>query len=288
LSVPPKVAQSQIDKLPRKPGVYCLYGVDGELLYVGKSVRIRDRIQSHFRSENQGRKQEKLFQETARIEIERTAGNFSASLLELQHIKERQPLLNKQSRKKKQLVVLKEKKEDGYLYPEIVRTKEIDTDAKDNILGVFKSKKQAKSVIENLAREYQLCRKRLRIGSKLRDGPCFYYQLGQCRGACTGEDDPDSYNQRFREAFRDYAVRSWPFEGTVVISEDSADQTDRFIVNRWVIQAAHTYRNDKKHDFFRSVPRPATFNYDTYKTIARVLLNQNNNNKQVTLSKKHD
>jgi DNA polymerase-3 subunit epsilon len=34
-------------------------------------------------------------------------------------------------------------------------------------------------------------------------GPCFYYQVGKCGGACIGHEDPDEYNLRVRQAVAD-------------------------------------------------------------------------------------
>lgn len=281
--MPPKLAESQLEPLDNRPGVYCFHGVDDELLYVGKSVRIRERVRSHFRANNDSRKSERIFQETASITTYPTAGDLGASLLELQHIKDRQPLLNKQSRKKKQLVVLTKASQQGYLFPDIERVKTVDSESKDEILGVFKSKKQAKNTIENLAREYDLCRQRLQIATRLKQGACFHYQLGQCRGACIGEDKPQAYNQRFRRAFADYQVQSWPFSGPVLIEETNDGRTDEFVVNNWVIASATVCTSNQRRDFFRSVPNPATFNYDTYKQLARVLLRPDSD-QQITVS----
>lgn len=274
MPIPPKLAESEISNLPNQPGIYCLHGVDDELLYVGKSVRIRDRVRSHFRGTDESQKRKKLFEQTASIETFRTAGDLGASLLELQHIKGRQPLFNKQSRKKKQLVVAYQRRDDdGYLYPEIQRAKQIDA-FDDCVLGVFKSKRQAKNIIESLARENALCRQRLKVGTKMTDGPCFYFQLDQCRGACIGEDKPENYNQRFRKAFADYRVQAWPFDGAVEIRETDGERTDIFTLDTWIITDAITEIDEHRQNFFRSVDKPATFNYDTYKQIARKLLDR--------------
>ena len=49
-ALPMNLPSSEIDKLPASAGVYYFYDANGVLLYVGKSVHIRNRVMSHFRS----------------------------------------------------------------------------------------------------------------------------------------------------------------------------------------------------------------------------------------------
>ena len=42
--------KSYVATLPQRPGVYRMYAADGELLYVGKAARLRDRVGSYFTS----------------------------------------------------------------------------------------------------------------------------------------------------------------------------------------------------------------------------------------------
>jgi len=37
-------AKGYVATLPQRPGVYRMYAADGELLYVGKAARLRDRV----------------------------------------------------------------------------------------------------------------------------------------------------------------------------------------------------------------------------------------------------
>ena len=45
--------KSLIASLPRRPGVYRMYDAAGELIYVGKAARLRDRVGSYFSSRSQ-------------------------------------------------------------------------------------------------------------------------------------------------------------------------------------------------------------------------------------------
>jgi excinuclease ABC subunit C len=43
-------AKDYVATLPQRPGVYRMYAADGELIYVGKAARLRDRVGSYFSS----------------------------------------------------------------------------------------------------------------------------------------------------------------------------------------------------------------------------------------------
>jgi DNA polymerase-3 subunit epsilon len=274
--VKPKQLDQQIwDSLPNQPGVYRFWGPDGELLYVGKSTQIRNRVRSHFNPSNKTYKHDRLFAETHDITAKLTAGDLSASLLELYEIKNRQPLLNKRSRKKKQLVVAKQDADnDGFLFPQLKRVTSVNNSEDRKILGVFRSKKQATEIIETLAREYKLCRRKLQISTAgNHERSCFYYQLGQCQGACVGREKKREHNKRFRQAFSTYAVRSWPFDGSVTVVDTTDTRRDVFVVSKWCLEEAKTIRGGTKKPFFADATLLDRFYYDVYKTLSTALLN---------------
>ena len=44
----PEGLKSLVAALPRRPGVYRMYGSEGELLYVGKARSLKDLVHSYF------------------------------------------------------------------------------------------------------------------------------------------------------------------------------------------------------------------------------------------------
>jgi excinuclease ABC subunit C len=48
--VPAFDPQQFVASLPLRPGVYRMYDAAGELIYVGKAARLRDRVGSYFKS----------------------------------------------------------------------------------------------------------------------------------------------------------------------------------------------------------------------------------------------
>ncbi|NMO15396.1 nuclease [Pyxidicoccus fallax] len=76
-----------------RPGVYRMLGPSGELLYVGKSVRVRTRLLSYFRADD-GEKAAEIISHAHRIDWEYTASEFAALLHEFRLIKSHRPLYN--------------------------------------------------------------------------------------------------------------------------------------------------------------------------------------------------
>lgn len=77
-----------------RPGVYRMLSEDGEVLYVGKSKRVRSRLLSYFRCAYPEEKGARIVREARRIEWSYTASEFAALLEELRQIKRFRPRFN--------------------------------------------------------------------------------------------------------------------------------------------------------------------------------------------------
>jgi excinuclease ABC subunit C len=77
-----------------RPGVYRMLSANGEVVYVGKSKRVRTRLLSYFRCEFPGDKGARILRDAVRIDWEYTPSEFAALLLELQLIKRLRPRFN--------------------------------------------------------------------------------------------------------------------------------------------------------------------------------------------------
>jgi DNA polymerase III subunit epsilon len=262
-----------LEELPDSAGVYFFYGKQEELLYVGKSKHIRTRVRSHFHKKESevGRMQE----ETERIETVRTSGELSALILEANLIKKESPAYNRALRKRKKLVVAKfSPNEEGYLTVNLEYTERLTAD--DSVLSVWRTMSQAKARLEVLAEMNKLCPKLLHLDSS--PGSCFNYQLKKCDGACKRKISPEEYNKRVEEAFAKRKMKTWPYKGAVLICEEEGDESGTvFIVDNWTIKHAYRYDGSSYEPFLQGVsPDSAVFDYDTYKILARYMLDPKN------------
>lgn len=77
-----------------RPGVYRMLSADGEIVYVGKSKRVRSRLLSYFRCAYPEDKGARILREASQIEWDYVPSEFAALLLELRLIKRFRPRFN--------------------------------------------------------------------------------------------------------------------------------------------------------------------------------------------------
>ncbi|HEY3285660.1 MAG TPA: UvrB/UvrC motif-containing protein [Gemmatimonadaceae bacterium] len=76
------------------PGVYEMRSADGEIIYVGKSKKLRTRLLSYFRAEYPADKGARILREAAEIQWEYVPSEFASLLEELKRIKRYRPRHN--------------------------------------------------------------------------------------------------------------------------------------------------------------------------------------------------
>src|SRR3954471_3443365 len=82
------------DTAADRPGVYRMLSSDGEIVYVGKSKRVRSRLLSYFRCGYPEEKGARILRSAETIEWDYTASEFAALLQELRMIKRFRPRYN--------------------------------------------------------------------------------------------------------------------------------------------------------------------------------------------------
>ena len=200
----PETLREKIREIPEEPGVYYFHNHEGGIIYIGKSRNLYRRVISHF-SGGRTRREIQILQETADISWEETGSELVALLLESAEIKKHLPVYNRaQRRKGRQAGIFSRKDEKGYIRFFIQSTGEGEPP-----LQTFVSVEQARNKLYHLMERFELCQKLTGLYDS--QGPCFYYQIGSCRGACAGEEPPAAYNMRARQALRSFDFDSENF-----------------------------------------------------------------------------
>lgn len=288
-TLPTLLDAEEIKKLPASPGVYYFYDDKGLLLYVGKSVNIRNRVMSHFSSDYRNPKDLKMSAKIAHIDYESTPTDFGAQLRESQQIKQLSPIYNRQLRKTRKLYqYCTEEDAQGYRWLSIQSV--TSSSPSDNNFGLFRSPRQASLKLQQLADEFSLCHRLLGLeGTRSGDRgkPCFRAQLNKCLGACHGQESVANYNQRLDRAIERYQMHAWPYRSAILLEEKGADTTAYHIIDRWqyiakldLAEDVYDYGyqvsdNNNSMDSVDSLPivADANFDLDTYFILVRFLLN---------------
>lgn len=217
-SLPPHLAAMALEDIPQSPGVYRFYGHNALPLYIGKSVNLRKRILSHFSVTAKQRSSARVGMEAQRIEYDVTAGELSASILELQQIHALRPLHNRKGRKAAAGVLLRL----SHTLPlvDIVPAEVVDSFHNDEWYGPFFSAARARALLTQLAKTQRLCL--ILMGMEKRKPPCFGHQLGICDGACVDPRKGEAMLARLQSALQPHRLPAWPYAGVLVVRERDA------------------------------------------------------------------
>lgn len=89
------ITDELIETAPAGHGVYAFYGENDVPLYVGRSVRVRQRVRSHLSGERRSAREQRMAQQVRRVEWRATGGELGAMLVEAQWIAEFKPSFNR-------------------------------------------------------------------------------------------------------------------------------------------------------------------------------------------------
>lgn len=197
----PNLTKEQIKSLPDDAGVYYFYNDNQDLIYIGKSNNIQNRVLSHLRNEKSPRAME-MKEKIADIHVERTGSELVALLLESDEIKKHKPLYNKAQRRNMYNTGLYSYM-DRRGYVQLI----IDDNKKEHSpLISFTSKTEARRYLHKIVEEYELCQKL--CGIYKTDGACFQHGLGLCKGACVNIEKPEEYNSRISKLIKKFEFDS--------------------------------------------------------------------------------
>lgn len=189
--LPASITLEYLHSMPEDCGVYYFHNKNGDVIYVGKSINIKDRILQHFADHTE--KSTTLHQQVDSISYDIVGSELLALLKENEEIKKIKPEINRQLRKKAFPIGLYEFMDsNGYLRFVIQPANEDDPEL--NLIKKFTSTQNARAFLNANIERYQLCLKL--SGIEKYGGPCFNHHIEKCLGACVNEEEPETYNLR--------------------------------------------------------------------------------------------
>lgn len=180
--------QALLAQLPTNPGVYLMRNAEGEILYVGKAINLRNRVRSYFREDKGATpKVRALVAEVDHFETISTDTEVEALVLENTLIKKHQPHFNIRLKDDHTYPWLKLTLQEPF--PRLLVTrKRFDDGARyfgpyPDVAAMYATHRLIK----------QLFPLRQRPKPQHRDRPCLNYAIGRCMGPCQKLVTPKEY-----------------------------------------------------------------------------------------------
>ena len=167
-------------------------GSNGDILYIGKSKKLRSRVRSYFRdSQKLSERIAMMVRQVVEIEFIVTDTEAEALALEANLIKQHQPYYN---------VLLKDDKKYPYVcitwsedYPRIFITRKRKLGkAKDRYYGPYVDTRLLRDTLHIIKRVFPLRQRRQPL---FKDRPCLNYDMGRCPGVCQALVSPEEYRK---------------------------------------------------------------------------------------------
>ncbi len=185
--------------LPLSPGVYIMRDRTGQVIYVGKAKKLKNRVSQYFlNSASHTPKTRLMVSKIFEFDVIIAASEFEALVLECSLIKRHMPKYN---------ILLKDDKGYPYLrldereaYPIITLVSKIANDGAQ-YYGPYGSRGVTQSVLESIRAVLKLpnCHKKFPrdIG---KERPCLHYHMNQCAGWCQGSLSAEVYRGTIQQA----------------------------------------------------------------------------------------
>ncbi len=184
--------QGILDTLPARPGCYLMKNADGNVIYVGKAVNLKNRVRSYFHVDTgQDHKTRRLVREIADVEWILVGSELEALILEMNLIKRHRPRYN---------VRMKDDKRYPYIkihwmepFPRVTVTRNMVNDG-SRYFGPYTAAWAVYQTLDVLRRvfPYLTCDREI-TGQDKR--ACLYYDIKLCLAPCIGAVDQSGYRQ---------------------------------------------------------------------------------------------
>ena len=209
--------KDEVTRLPDRPGVYRMFGDDGEALYVGKAKSLRKRVIQYAQGRFHTQRIALMVDLTRSMEFTTTRTETDALLLEINLIKSLKPRFN---------VLLRDDKS----FPEIVIRREHPAaqlrkhrgahSIKGDYFGPFASAWAVTRTLNTLQKAF-LLRSCSDSVYESRTRPCMLHQIRRCSAPCTGLISLEDYGGLVSEAEQFLRGKSRAVQARL-----SADMTD--------------------------------------------------------------
>jgi len=189
--------QRKLDTLPEGPGVYLWKDAGGDVLYVGKAKRLKNRVRSYFAGDYEESAKHRVLQRLiADVETIVVPSEAQSLILENNLIKEYRPRFN---------VRLKDDKSYPSIavtlaapFPRVIVTRQRDIPGA-RYFGPYTDVAQLRRTLAIIRRLYTVRSCADDLPRETRDRPCLDYHIGRCLAPCVGWQSEGDYRGMVRD-----------------------------------------------------------------------------------------
>jgi excinuclease ABC subunit C len=193
---PSEHIQTILNNLPLKPGVYLMKDAKGEIIYVGKAKRLRNRVRSYFNaSAETSLKTMRLREQIRDIDFITEENEIRALILEETLIKRYKPRFN---------ISLKDDKRYPYIkiswhqpFPKVETTRRIEQDG-SRYFGPYVAMWAVQNTLQTLRKAFPYLTCDREINGK-DSRACLFYDLKLCNAPCIGAVNQEQYRAMIQE-----------------------------------------------------------------------------------------
>ena len=190
--------RAKANELPLLPGVYLMMDKTGQVIYVGKAIKLKNRVSQYFQdTASHNDKTRRMVSQVDRFDTIIVRTEFEALILENSLIKRHMPRYN---------ILLKDDK--GYpfvrlskeVYPRFSLVNKMANDSA-RYFGPFGGRFETRQALDAVCVALRLptCSRKFPrdIGA---ERPCLNFHMGRCDGFCRPEMTAEAYNRRIEQA----------------------------------------------------------------------------------------
>lgn len=191
--------QEHLKQLPAQPGVYLMKDKNGQVIYVGKAISLKNRVRQYFQSsKNHSSKVVSMVKHIKSFEYIITDSELEALILECNLIKQYRPKYN---------VLLRDDKTYPYIkvttnedFPRVLKVRRVSKD-KAKYFGPYTNTSAVNDTLEIIRNTYPIRTCNIDIDRAIKNNmrPCLNMHIKKCVGPCTGNVKKDEYNKMVEE-----------------------------------------------------------------------------------------
>jgi excinuclease ABC subunit C len=179
-----------LKNIPQKPGIYIFKDLSGSVLYVGKAINLKNRVNSYFQKQDLRPQIVSMIDKIESVDYLVVASELEALITETDFIKRYKPKYNIKMKDDKNYLFIKITSED---FPQVTITRRVIKDGA-YYYGPFTDSVRVRKTLKILRDTFPF-RSCKNTPLKNKDRACLNFHLGRCKAPCVGAITKEGYQE---------------------------------------------------------------------------------------------